>query len=192
MPSPSFDFRFLRALIALFCFAAALPLAAQRGALTQPRTLAELVQQSQTIVKARVVSARVEPHPSYPGLSTVVVTVAVDESLKGSAPSLLTYRQLVWDIRDVHDAAGYRKGQQYILLLNPPTRLGLTSTAGLEQGRFRVVRDEDGRELAVNGYGNANLAIGQPLGPMAGHAKTAASGPLTVDELTSAIRAAAR
>jgi len=37
------------------------------------------------------------------------------------------------------------------------SKYGLTSPVGLEQGRFRVVRDAQGTATAVNGRGNAGL-----------------------------------
>jgi hypothetical protein len=135
----------------------AVPLHAQRGAYVQPRNLAELVSQSAVIVRGTVVSARVEPHPELTHLSTVVVTLRVVETLKGSASGTFTFRQFIWDIRDRYDAAGYRKGQHLLLLLNPTTSYGLRSPAGLEQGRFRISRDAEGREVAVNGHGNVGL-----------------------------------
>lgn len=135
----------------------AVPLRAQRGAYVQPRNLAELVSQSAVIVRGMVMSARVEPHPELTHLSTVVVTLRVAETLKGAASGTLTFRQFIWDIRDRYDAAGYRKGQHLFLLLNPTTSYGLRSPAGLEQGRFRISRDAEGREVAVNGHGNVGL-----------------------------------
>jgi len=142
---------------ALICLGLALPLQAQRGAYVQPRNLAQLVAQSAVIVRGTVVSARVEPHPEFSNLSTVVVTLRVAETLKGDASGAFTFRQFIWDIRDRHDAAGYRKGLHLLLLLNPTTSYGLTSPAGLEQGRFRISRDAEGREVAVNGHGNVGL-----------------------------------
>jgi hypothetical protein len=133
------------------------PLCAQRGALVEPRNLGELVAQSETIVRGYVVSAKVEPHPELSNLSTVVVTLRVAETLKGDARQTLTFRQFIWDIRDRMDAARYRKGQHLLLLMNPTTRYGLTSPAGLDQGRFRISRDAAGREVASNGLGNAGL-----------------------------------
>jgi hypothetical protein len=145
------------AVAAILLLLAATPAAAQRGAYTRPRNMAELVSQSAVIVRGVVVSAKVEPHPELTHLSTVVVTLRVAETLKGDAAGTFTFRQFIWDLRDRHDAAGYRKGQQLLLLMNPVTRYGLTSPAGLEQGRFRISRDAAGREIAVNGYGNAGL-----------------------------------
>ena len=145
------------AVAAILLLLAATPAAAQRGDYTRPRNMAELVSQSAVIVRGVVVSAKVEPHPELTHLSTVVVTLRVAETLKGDAAGTFTFRQFIWDLRDRHDAAGYRKGQQLLLLMNPVTRYGLTSPAGLEQGRFRISRDAAGREIAVNGYGNAGL-----------------------------------
>lgn len=39
----------------------------------------------------------------------------------------------------------YRVGQQVLLFLNPPSRLGLTSPVGLWQGLFSVKRDAEGK-----------------------------------------------
>ena len=44
--------------------------------------------------------------------------------------------------------------------MNGPSRYGLTSPAGMEQGKFRVLRDASGREVAVNGRGNVFLMRG--------------------------------
>ena len=130
---------------------------AQRGAYTQSRNLAELVAQSPLIVRGTVQSTRVEPHPDLQNLWTVVVTLRVAETLKGETHETFQFRQFIWDVRDRADAAGYRKGQHLLLLMNPTTRYGLTSPAGLAQGRFRIRRDATGREIAINGYGNAGL-----------------------------------
>ena len=135
----------------------AIPVPAQRGALTLQRNLGELTQQAQTIVHGRVMMARVEPHPQLTNLSTVVVTLRVEETLKGQAPAVFTFRQFIWDVRDRMDAAGYAKGQELLLLLNSPTQYGLVSPTGIEQGRFRIVTDAQGRKTAINGYGNAGL-----------------------------------
>ena len=133
---------------------------AQRGAMTVPRNLEQMVSRSADIVRGSVLSARVEKHPELENLDTLVVTLKLHDTIKGSAQGTYSFRQYIWDIRDRNDAAGYHKGQEYILLINPPSRYGLTSPAGMEQGRFRVVRDGSGRELAVNGRANTFLMRG--------------------------------
>jgi hypothetical protein len=144
--------------IALFLGVCLAPeLAAQRGAMTVQRNLAELADRAEVIVRAQVLSAKSEPHPELRGLDTIVITLRVKERLKGNPPEVFTFRQFVWDIRDRFSTAGYRKGQDLLLLINKPSRYGLTSPTGLEQGRFRVSRDVTGTTTAVNGRGNIAL-----------------------------------
>jgi hypothetical protein len=175
---------------------------AQRGAMTVPRNLEQIVAGSADIVRGTVVSARVEKHPELANLDTLVVTLKVRDTLKGGAQGTYTFRQYIWDLRDVRDAAGYYKGQEYVLLMNAPSRYGLTSPAGMEQGKFRVLRDASGRQVAVNGRGNAFLM----RGVAAELAKSGATlsrdassivakhqkGPIPVDDLASLIRELAR
>ena len=130
---------------------------AQHSALTAPGNIVRLSQQAATIVHGRVVSVHLEPHPQLQNLTTVVVTMRVIETFKGPAVSTLTFRQFVWDIRDKYDAAGYRKGQELLLLLNANSTYGLTSPAGMEQGRFEIFRDPAGVIMAANGHGNLGL-----------------------------------
>ena len=198
----SLTIRPLALMYAVVCLMAmAAPIAAQRGAITRPQHLNELVEESAVILRGTVSSARVEPHPQFRGLHTVLITLRVEETLKGNAVVSYTFRQYIWDARDRMDAAGYRKGQRLLLLLIAPNQHGLSSPAGLEQGRFRIERDAQGREHAVNGHGNAGLLRnvesaaakkGAPL-PQA-LARAAAehrSGPLELDELRAMIRALA-
>lgn len=144
---------------AVVLFLLALPghLCAQRGALTVQQNLAELTSRADLILRGQVVEATVERHPQLHNLNTVVVTLRVKELLKGNAPATYTFRQYIWDMRDRSDAAGYRKGQQLLLLMNNPSQFGLTSPVGLEQGRFQITHDTNGEVMAVNGRGNSGL-----------------------------------
>ena len=183
---------------ALFACLAAQPACAQRGALTVPRNLDQLVDRAADIVRGTIVSAHVEKHPTLRNLDTVVVTLKVHETLKGSARGTYTFRQYIWDVRDNYDAAGYLKGQHVLLMLLAPSRYGLTSPAGLDQGRFRITRDQSGREIATNGQGNSRLFDGlQAEASKEGvvlsrtQAKLAAThrqGPVDVRDLAALIR----
>ncbi len=187
-----------RCLLLLFaCFASTAALA-QRGAMTVPRNLDQLTDRASDIVRGTVVEARVEKHPELTALDTVVVTLRLKETLKGEARGSFTFRQYLWDARDVYDAAGYRKGQDLLLLMIAPSRLGLSSPAGMGQGRFRIERDRAGREMAVNGAGNARLFSGLGDAGKQGIALTARqtalvakhrSGPIAAAELSALIRA---
>ena len=130
---------------------------AQSGAVTATAALDELVDQAATVVRGSVVSAAIEPHPQLSNLQTVVVTVSVAKVLKGESAKILTFRQFVWDPHDAADAAGYRKGGELLLFLNPVSTYGLTSPVGLDQGRFRIFRDAKGKAFAVNGRANVAL-----------------------------------
>lgn len=178
------------------------PVWAQRGALTIPRNLDQLTDRATDIVRGTVVSAHVEKHPEYTNLDTVVVTLRVQETLKGQAQGMYTFRQHIWDVRDTFDAAGYRKGQDMLLLMIAPSPYGLSSPAGMDQGRFRIKRDHRGREIAVNGAGNMRLFDGlraeadkegvalssSQMSLIAKHRK----GPLELRELMTLIREFAR
>ena len=135
---------------------------AQRGALVKQRNLDQLTAQAERIVHGYIVSAKVEPHPQYSGISTVLVTVRVAEMLKGTAPQNFTFRQFIWDIRDKRDASGFRKGREVVLFLNKTTSAGLTSTSGLDQGRFEVERDRTGKAFVRAHAPNHVLLQGVP------------------------------
>jgi hypothetical protein len=179
------------------------PLWAQRGALTVPVNLAQISDRAAVIVRGSIASAHVEPHPDYPHLMTVRVTVKVRESWKGQPSSAYTFRQFIWDIRDRMNAAGYRKGDEVLLFMNPTNQYGLTSTVGLEQGRFRVIHEKDGNIRVANGRDNAGLlrqtaprlktgaASASALSVAAGHS----SGPLplkTMHEFVDAMERSGR
>lgn len=133
---------------------------AQRGAITAPRTLPQLTESAATIVQGFVLSAKVEPHPELRGIQTVVVTLHVARTLKGTPTATFTFRQFIWDIRDRYDAAGYRRGQNLLLFMRAPSQYGLSSPVGLDQGRFRITRDARGNFIATNGAANAGLLRG--------------------------------
>jgi hypothetical protein len=177
---------------------ATLPAFAQRGAITLPRNLDELTDRAQDIVRGTVTDARVEKHPELSNLDTIVITLRVSETLKGAVRDTYMFRQYIWDLRDRDDVAGYRKGQELLLLMNGSSRYGLTSPVGLEQGRFRIQRDRSGREVATNGTGNLRLfeRLGDGPGKPAALTEQQSSlvarhrgGPVALDELEAMIRA---
>jgi hypothetical protein len=138
-----------RAAVAAACLLAAAGLASSgaaaptpapfHGALAREMNLADLAAFAGTIVHARVLSARVEPHPAYPHLTTVVVTLQVEATWKGHGPAhggAMTYRQFLWDPRDRLAGGGYAKGQDMLLFLTEPGDAGLSAPVGLDQGRI--------------------------------------------------------
>ena len=140
-----------------------LPALAQRGAITAHRNLAELTEAAANIIDGMVLSARAEPHPTLSNLQTIVVTIRVARTLKGNASRTFQFRQLIWDVRDRAELAGYRRGEHLLLFMNRPSGYGLSSPVGLEQGRFRIMRNAAGEMVAINGQMNASLLAG--IGP---------------------------
>ena len=187
--------RILLSLAAVLVWSA--PAAAQQGALTIPRNIQQLTDRAETIVRGNVVSAHIETHPEL-GIGMRVVTLKVHETLKGAERDTLVFRQYVWDVRERLESASYRKGDEVLLLLIAPSRYGLSSPAGMEQGHFRIARDPEGRRMAVNGHGNARLFDGVdaqvakegiPLSQASMHmVQRRRPGPIEVGELTGLIR----
>ena len=171
---------------------------AQTGALAVPRNLEQLTSHASDIVRGNVISARIERHPELTNLDTVVVTLRLRDTLKGPAQGEFTFRQYIWDIRNLNEGAGYRKGQDVLLLMNAPSRYGLSSPVGLDQGRFLIAHDKSGMQVAVNGAGNAMLFDGlqdqlakarKVLSPASARlVATYRDGPIGADELSSLIR----
>jgi hypothetical protein len=169
MPFPSRSGRFHRSIPSyafatlVFC-AGSLILAssasAQSNAITLPRNLGELVSESHVVVQGWVTGVTLEPHDQLKNLMTVVVTLQVEETLKGENLKTLTFRQAVIDKRDQQQNLGYRKGQHLLLVLIKPSKFGLTSPAGMEQGRFLIGPQGLGKFSATNGLGNAGLFRG--------------------------------
>ena len=172
--------------------------AGQRGALTASRNLDDLSAEAGVIVRGRIVSTRVEPHPQFAALWTVVVTLQVDEAIKGQIGNSYSFRQFIWDPRDRQDAAGYQKGQRLLLLLTAPNSNGLSSPVGLEQGLFHLSTDTVGSVYATNGRNNVGLlsgvasraaAKGIRLAPRSEALVSAPrQGPLALDDLLTLIR----
>jgi len=101
-----------------------------------------------------------EPHEQLKNLMTVVITLQVEETLKGAPVKTLTFRQAVLDRKDLQQEMGYRTGQHLLLALIKPSHYGLSSPAGMEQGRFRIEFLPSGELSATNGFRNAGLFRG--------------------------------
>jgi len=94
------------------------------------RSLQELVTKAERIVHGHVVRVQLEPHPQFTNLKTVLVSMSIEETLKGDDRKSLQFRQFVWDIREQIRGGPYRKGEELLLMLNPASQYGLTSPSG--------------------------------------------------------------
>jgi hypothetical protein len=188
---------FLPRLATLFCL---LALAAPANAQVLYRRvgLAELSQRAGIIVQGRVIEARYEGHPDYPHVPTVLVTLQIERMLRGPAGERLSFREYLPGLRGrTGGKRGYLPGQRLLLFLPEPSRYGLSSPLGGEQGRFRIQRDQQGNDLAENDLGNAGLF--RDLAPQAAQAGVSLSpeqarlagvrrGPVPLEALVSLVR----
>ena len=174
------------------------PTLSQGTASVAPADLNYLVDNAHTIVRGHVVSAVLQPHPQFENLQTVLVTFAVAKTLKGQANSTVTFRQFVWDLRDATKSGGYHKSEELLLFLNPTSTYGLTSPVGMDQGRFRVIRDNRGNGVAINGRANVGLFFnvvpkatsrGVAFSPQAKAMLSSTGGQVSLEILEEAIQA---
>jgi hypothetical protein len=131
---------------------------------SQVRTLDlnEMTARADRVFRGRCVHVEVRKDPRLGRLVTHV-TFQVDRAAKGDLGKTVTIRLL----GDQEDVAGrpagiaglprFRAGEEVILFLYPDSGSGLTSPVGFGQGKFDLVKDKQGRSLAVNQLGNRNL-----------------------------------
>lgn len=142
---------------ALLAALAASATAAGAEFLRRQVALPELSKRAAIVVQGRVVEARYESHPEYPNISTVLVTLQVERMVRGPEGQQFTFRQYLPSMRAKLGKPEYVVGQRVLLFLPPPSRYGLSSPLGGEQGRFQISRDPQGNELVQNAHGNAGL-----------------------------------
>lgn len=159
--------------------------------------LPELAERAPIIVQGRVVEARYEGHPDYPNISTVLVTLQVERMLRGPAGERLSFREFLLGPQARMGKRGYLVGQRLLLFLAAPSRYGLSSPLGGEQGRFHILPDQRGNDLVENDLGNAglfrNLAAaaaraGVSLSPRQLRLAEVRRGPVPLEDLVSVVR----
>jgi hypothetical protein len=159
--------------------------------------LPELAERAPIIVQGRVVEARYEGHPDYPHVSTVLVTLQVERMLRGPAGERLSFREFLPGLQARMGKRGYLVGQRLLLFLAAPSRYGLSSPLGGEQGRFHILRDQRGNDVVENDLSNAGLF--RNLAPEAARAGVSLSprqlslagvkrGPVPLEDLVSVVR----
>lgn len=141
--------------VALCCLT---PLLASR---VRPVNLEEMTARAERIVSGECVGVEVVRDPEL-DLDVAHVTLRVERSLKGGPPGTLTVRMLagVADSGRGSGVAGmprFARGERVILFLYGESGSGLTSPVGLGQGKFTVLADKEGREIAFNGFGTRML-----------------------------------
>jgi len=127
-----------------------------RASLVLPQNLEQLESQAQLVfvgvctTRTTVIDER--------GIPVSVFTFEIIEAVKGKLHkgTRVEIRHFGNDIPNANGLAmripgipTYAVGEEVLLFLNPPSRIGLTSPVGLFQGLFRVGRDARGRRRIV-------------------------------------------
>jgi hypothetical protein len=134
---------------------------AQAQFLYRQVNLAEMTQRAAVILEGRVSAVRYEPLPGYAHIDTVLVALQVGQALKGAVGQTYAFREFIppGHSRMVHKRA-YRVGAQVVLFLSAPSRYGLSSPLGGQQGTFHVTEDLKGNKYVANEAGNFHLFAG--------------------------------
>lgn len=132
--------------------------------------LAEMAHRADRIFSARCIAIDVVPLPQL-GREVTEVTFEVERVVKGGVGRTVNVKLL--GAGDGFDAPRFEPGERVVLFLHADGALGLTSPVGLGQGRFSIVEDKQGHELAVNAFGNRNL-----LGGLSGQTRARVEGAL--------------
>lgn len=182
---------FSRSIITGFLFLGFFPpLAAQR---TIPVNLERMVQRSGAIVHATVSNIEtgrdLRTHLLYTS-----ITVQVHENFFGVLGSTYTFRQFGGKADGVtyypSRMVRYKKGQELLLMLYPPSKTGFQSPVGAEQGVFSIKTSAGGVKVASNALANRNLFHGiaqtKTLSKLA-KLQQASSEGLPLSELSQAI-----
>ena len=155
--------------------------------------LDQLTEKAATIYRGTVIEARQATVQGGGGdLPAVHYRVEVTEMFKGDAPTvngdvqiaefkILGNAKAIAEGRLMEGFPLIQSGKEYLLFISQVGPIGLTSTMGLAQGCFALVRSGD-EEMVVNGFNNMDLFKGMdPSMP--------ASGPVAYSDVAAMIHA---
>jgi hypothetical protein len=161
MKKRNFHYIFRFSLLHFFCLVPLylmLPASLLRAQLlTLPVNLTYLAQRADIIVQGRIADVRYENHPDFDKIPTVKVTLEVQEMLRGPSLQTCTFREVLIGLKARKGQKAYKVGQRLMLFLPSPSKYGLSSPVGIEQGRFHITRTAEGEDTIANEIGNAGL-----------------------------------
>ena len=131
-----------------------------RASSVVPLDLDQIIAGAEHIVHVRCTGNAVQSDPEV-GVVTITNFVVLDRA-KGAASSTFTVRQAGGELHGVkvdYHVPKFRAGDEYVLFMPAPSRLGLASPVGLAQGAFSVLPAAAGKEVS-NGRDFAELLSG--------------------------------
>ena len=165
--------------------------------LTRQVDLEYLTRRAEIIVQGTVTDVRHESLAAFPNIPTVAVTLQIEDVLRGTISGTYTFREVFLGLRAREGKEGYQVGQRLLLFLTTPSKYGLSSPVGIEQGRFQVRYGAAGEELIANEFGNAGLFRDIARAALEGGVRLSATqlrmvgnehGPVSLREFVSLIR----
>jgi hypothetical protein len=168
--------------------------------MVQPVSLAYLAQRADVIVQGQVREVLRESLPGYPNIPTTVVTLDVENMLRGKTGKTYTFREVYIGLHPQEGKQTYVAGQRLMLFLPSPSQYGLSSPVGIGQGRFHIGYNARGSAIVANERGNAELFkdvkqsatnAGMRLTPGQLRVASTERGPVALDEFVSLVRSLA-
>ena len=154
----------VRALKALAAFAAfhvsLLGAGVAIAASVAPLSLDQIVSGAKHIVHVRCTGNVVQDDPDV-GVVTITSFVVLDRARGGDEPTF-TVRQVGGELHGLavdYHVPKFRAGDEYVLFMPAPSKLGLASPVGLSQGAFSVLPGTAGKEVG-NGRDFGELLAG--------------------------------
>jgi hypothetical protein len=138
------------------------PLFAQRAV---PMNLEKLIADAGMIFSGRVVEVRTGVRDPQTNLAVTYVTFEVSESFYGVQGSTITIKQFGGEAEGILSTpAGmprYTVGEEVLMMFYGPSKLGMQSPVGMEQGKFLIKRDRtSGKKTLSNTLGGRSLFKG--------------------------------
>jgi hypothetical protein len=165
--------------------------------LVRPVNLAYLSQRADVVVQGRVANAVHESLPGYPNIPTVKVTLKVENMMRGPTGDTYTFREVFVGLRARVGGKRYTPGQQLLLFLTAPSKYGLSSPVGIEQGRFHITRYPGSSPTIINEQSNIGLfrnvaeaarMAGRPLTESQLRIASSERGPVQLNEFISMVQ----
>jgi hypothetical protein len=158
--------RFLRGAVVACCLLAGLVPSLVFASRVRPVNLEEMTLRADRIFHGRCVEVRPALDRDL-GLTVTYVTFVPQRTIKGSIHGGRLTIKMLGDQGPaaptgaaVEGLPTFQVGEEVILFLHGNSRHGLTSPVGFGQGKFDIVRDKEGRPVAINGSGNEHLLDG--------------------------------
>ncbi len=180
----------MRTVILFFSLMLAASLPA-RATVVIPLSLQQVSERASLIFQGKVTDVEVRFDELSQRVATYT-TFAVQDVIKGEAGATHTIKQVGGQLPGgkfalrIHGVPRFNPGEEYVVFLPAPSRLGFASPVGLSQGAFSVVEKNGARVVSNHYRSKATTSAARPAA--AGKAARAASRFTALDDFKSTIR----